>query len=54
MRKQGTVTRWDEAKGFGFIHSPASTADKPSFLVSSWLTAVLHCAALAAFVWWIR
>jgi uncharacterized membrane protein YsdA (DUF1294 family)/cold shock CspA family protein len=22
MRKQGTVTRWDEVKGFGFIHNP--------------------------------
>lgn len=26
MRKQGTVIRWDEAKGFGFIQSPQSSA----------------------------
>lgn len=27
MKKQGTVVRWDEARGFGFIRSSASTAD---------------------------
>lgn len=27
MRKQGTVVRWDEARGFGFIRSAASTAE---------------------------
>lgn len=27
MRKQGTVLRWDAARGFGFIQSPASSAD---------------------------
>lgn len=26
MRKLGTVVRWDEAKGFGFIHSPQANA----------------------------
>jgi uncharacterized membrane protein YsdA (DUF1294 family)/cold shock CspA family protein len=26
MRKQGTVIRWDEVKGFGFINSPQSSA----------------------------
>lgn len=26
MKKQGTVIRWDEAKGFGFIQSPQSSA----------------------------
>ena len=27
MQKQGTVAKWDDARGFGFIRSPASTAD---------------------------
>jgi uncharacterized membrane protein YsdA (DUF1294 family)/cold shock CspA family protein len=27
MRKQGTVVRWDAARGFGFIRSPATSAD---------------------------
>lgn len=27
MKKQGTVAKWDDARGFGFIRSPASTAD---------------------------
>ncbi|MFP8777903.1 DUF1294 domain-containing protein [Hydrogenophaga sp. RWCD_12] len=26
MRKQGTLIRWDDAKGFGFIESPQSSA----------------------------
>lgn len=26
MKKQGAVVRWDDAKGFGFIHSPQSGA----------------------------
>ncbi|MBT9552155.1 MAG: cold shock and DUF1294 domain-containing protein [Hydrogenophaga sp.] len=26
MKKQGAVVRWDDAKGFGFIHSPSSSA----------------------------
>ncbi|MGS5086894.1 DUF1294 domain-containing protein [Hydrogenophaga sp. A37] len=26
MKKQGAVVRWDDAKGFGFIHSPQSSA----------------------------
>lgn len=26
MQKQGAVVRWDDAKGFGFIHSPQSSA----------------------------
>jgi len=26
MRKQGSIVRWDDAKGFGFIHSPQSSA----------------------------
>lgn len=26
MRKQGTVIRWDDTKGFGFINSPQSSA----------------------------
>jgi uncharacterized membrane protein YsdA (DUF1294 family)/cold shock CspA family protein len=26
MKKQGTVVRWNEAKGFGFIHGPQSNA----------------------------
>jgi uncharacterized membrane protein YsdA (DUF1294 family)/cold shock CspA family protein len=27
MRKEGKVVRWDDARGFGFIRSPASTSD---------------------------
>lgn len=27
MRKQGTITRWEAARGFGFIRSPAASAD---------------------------
>ena len=27
MKKQGTVARWDDARGFGFIRSPGSNAD---------------------------
>jgi uncharacterized membrane protein YsdA (DUF1294 family)/cold shock CspA family protein len=27
MRKQGSVIRWDDARGFGFIRSPSSNAD---------------------------
>lgn len=27
MKKQGTVVRWQDDRGFGFIRSPASTAD---------------------------
>ena len=27
MKKQGTVVRWDDARGFGFIRTGASTAD---------------------------
>src|SRR5688572_25440017 len=27
MKKEGTVAKWDDARGFGFIRSPASTAD---------------------------
>jgi len=27
MRKTGTVVRWDEARGFGFIRSPGTDAD---------------------------
>lgn len=27
MNKQGTVARWDDAKGFGFIRSPQTDAD---------------------------
>ncbi|MDW5441656.1 cold shock and DUF1294 domain-containing protein [Polaromonas sp. SM01] len=27
MRKQGSIVRWDAARGFGFIRSPASSAD---------------------------
>jgi uncharacterized membrane protein YsdA (DUF1294 family)/cold shock CspA family protein len=27
MKKEGTIVRWDDARGFGFIRSPASTAD---------------------------
>lgn len=27
MKKQGTVVRWDTARGFGFIRSPATAAD---------------------------
>lgn len=26
MRKQGTIVRWEESRGFGFIQSPASSA----------------------------
>ncbi|MCZ8257370.1 MAG: cold shock domain-containing protein, partial [Polaromonas sp.] len=27
MRKQGTIVRWEAARGFGFIRSPAASAD---------------------------
>jgi len=27
MQKQGTITRWDHARGFGFIRSPETSAD---------------------------
>ena len=27
MKKQGTIVRWDNARGFGFIHSAASSSD---------------------------
>jgi uncharacterized membrane protein YsdA (DUF1294 family)/cold shock CspA family protein len=27
MKKEGTIVRWDDARGFGFIRSAASTAD---------------------------
>ena len=27
MKKKGTVAKWDDARGFGFIRSPASTMD---------------------------
>ncbi|NPC59095.1 DUF1294 domain-containing protein [Caenimonas soli] len=27
MKKEGTVAKWDDARGFGFIRSPASAAD---------------------------
>ena len=27
MQKQGTITRWDSTRAFGFIRSPGGTAD---------------------------
>jgi uncharacterized membrane protein YsdA (DUF1294 family)/cold shock CspA family protein len=56
--KEDTLHIWSLAGGWAGAWFAQQVlrhkSSKPSFLVTYWLTTVLHCAALAACVWWIR